>query len=684
MAKGVAHAGKGKSLSSGEAHENERRGWSEDSYRRKNLQPFNNYDWSRRGLNFEVVNGQVRPLGSQEVSLYQRYQNLIKELDFKEYKAGATNQQHTYVELILSGSTERMQKIAFGDQKVDYTRNPEQWRNWGVTRTTGKGSIEEWALDTYKFVCNKYGEENIIGFEVHLDEKEPHAHVNIVPTAIKKQRGNVSGYHKVDADGNPVVYTKGKHVGEIIKISESKYNALSDDKKQEYRKNERGSVRTISFASHFGDKTAERRQKGYELHDEFYLQVGKKWGFDRGDVWAELPDDDRRKRKRLTKQQAFEKQEAEKAKESAIKEAQKQQSVVDANIKEIREQEESIRQLSQAVETKSGELLQVNTDIEQQSAVLENLENAIAEKRQEQERINKETWLDTMKGLVNKSDKDRKYLAEIERLEKENLAVDEKGKPVLYKSGNQASWPRYAELLRTMIQREKDKRQPAIDAAVSEVNEKHQAQVKILNEKISSLQGKLKEKERLIDRLTKEKEELLKRIKAIKDSFMNTIFGPKFRAAVTAIIDRFNGNQDWFTLPQKGIIETSLATESTIESRKELGKDAVDVARIIIEDPDEWKRIPAEVDQIAENKWDENQALLQKAAAAVVSVSKTSGRKNFTPEEGEAVGAYLKTGGSADDIWNAAKDNVGYWGDYARRVLNAYASGQTISQGLKV
>lgn len=684
MAKGVAHAGKGKSLSSGEAHENERRGWSEDSYRRKNRQPFNNYDWSRRGLNFEVVNGQVRPLGSQEVSLYQRYQNLIKELDFKEYKAGATNQQHTYVELILSGSTERMQKIAFGDQEVDYTRNPEQWRNWGVTRTTGKGSIEEWALDTYKFVCNKYGEENIIGFEVHLDETEPHAHVNIVPTAIKKQRGNVSGYHKVDADGNPVVYTKGKHVGEIIKISESKYNALSDDKKQEYRKNERGSVRTISFASHFGDKTAERRQKGYELHDEFYLQVGKKWGFDRGDIWAELPEDDRRKRKRLTKQEAFEKQEAEKAKESAIKEAQKQQSVVDANIKEIREQEESIRQLSQTVETKSGELLQVNTDIEQQSAVLETLEDAIAEKREEQERMNKETWLETMKGLVNKSDKDRKYQAEIERLEKENLAVDEKGKPVLYKSGNQASWPRYAELLRTMIQREKDKRQPAIDEAVSELNKKHQAQVKVLNQKISTLQGQLDEKEKLIDKLKREKEELLKRIKAIKDSFMNTLFGPKFRAAVDAVIERFNGNQNWFTRPQKGTIETSLATESTIEDRKSLGKDMVDVARIIVEDPDEWKRIPAEVDQIAEKKWDENQALLQTAANAVVDLSKTSGRKSFSPSESAAIDAYLQSGGSTNDIWDAAKHDVGYWGDYAKRVLDSYGKGQTQAAGLKI
>ena len=147
MAKNVAHAGKGKSLSSGEANENERRGWSEKSYRRKNENRFNNYDWSRRNLNFEIKDGKIIPLGSQEKSLYRRYHNLLKNLDFSQYKDGATNQRHSYVELIMSGSTERMQKIAFGDQKVDYERNPEQWKNWDVKRTTGERSIVEWAMD---------------------------------------------------------------------------------------------------------------------------------------------------------------------------------------------------------------------------------------------------------------------------------------------------------------------------------------------------------------------------------------------------------------------------------------------------------------------------------------------------------------------------------------------------------
>ena len=312
MAKGVAHAGKGKSLSSGEANENERRGWNEKTYRQKNKRPFNNYDWSRCGLNFEIVDGKIVPLGSQTTSLYGRYTDRLKNLDFRQYKTGASNQQHTYVELILSGSTERMQQIAFGDQKVDFTRNPQEWNNWGVTRTK---DIEEWAMDCYKFVCKKYGAENIIGFEVHLDETEPHIHVNIVPTALMQQRGNVSGYHKIDADGNPTTYTKGKHVGEVIKISEKKYGALSPEKQQEYRPNERGTIRTISYSTYFGRTLAERSQKLSELHDDYYAQVGCKWGLERGDVWADLPELERRKRRHRTKQQAFEEEQAIKNKE---------------------------------------------------------------------------------------------------------------------------------------------------------------------------------------------------------------------------------------------------------------------------------------------------------------------------------------------------------------------------------
>ena len=390
MAKNVAHASKGKSLSSGEANENERRGWSEKSYRRKNENRFNNYDWSRRNLNFEIKDGKIIPLGSQQESLYRRYHNLLKNLDFSQYKDGATNQRHTYVELIMSGSTERMQKIAFGDQHVNYERNPEQWQNWNVKRTTGEHSIEEWAMDVYNFMCKKYGKENIIGFEVHLDETEPHIHVNIVPTAIKQVAGREGGYHKImlNGDGTPALddngktiparYAKGKHVGEVIKISGSKYEALSDEKKKEYRQNERGTIRTISFAEHFGSTKAERSAAMSKLHDDYFAQVGKKWGFERGDVWALLPEEERRRRRNRTKEQAGLEREANEAREKAEKRAQEAVAKADAAVLDAAEKDEILKKKDQAIsfknsllkykdgelQTKNAELHQVHVNID--------------------------------------------------------------------------------------------------------------------------------------------------------------------------------------------------------------------------------------------------------------------------------------------------------------------------------
>lgn len=430
MAKGVAHAGKGKSLSSGEACENERRGWNEDSYRRKNEKEWNNYDWSRHHLNFEIKDGKIIPLGSQAVSLYDRYLNVLKDIGFKEYKAGATNQQHTYIELILSGSSEKMQKIAFGDQEVNFERNPDQWKNWNIKRTTGYGSIEEWALDVYKFVCKKFGKENIIGFEVHLDETGPHVHVNIVPTAIKQQRGNISGYHKIemvdgkpklDDEGNtiPAVYTKGKHIGEMIKISDKKYNDLSDEKKQEYRKNIRGTVRTISYSTYFGDKLSERSEKLSELHDDFYKEIGAKWGFERGDVWALLPPEEQQGKKHLTKQEAWKLKKAELARKAAEEKAaiaerrmvksvdaiqaqekkwrenaaelKKQEeaisineAVMEENNEEIKAQENKIASINEQIKDKNVELQDVSNEIEQ--AVYDK-NKAVSEKNEVQKEL---------------------------------------------------------------------------------------------------------------------------------------------------------------------------------------------------------------------------------------------------------------------------------------------------------
>ncbi len=345
MAKGVAEAGKDKSLSLYNANENERRGWDEQSYRKKNANPNYHYDWSRHALNFEIADGKIIPLGSQKFTLFDRYQEILRRLNYKEYKAGSNNQQNTYVEIMLSGSTEEMRQIAFGQQKVDYERNPKSWKNWQITR---QPTVEQWAMDCYRFACNSYKAENIIGFLVHLDESEPHIHVCIVPTAMTRQRGKVGGYEKIDADGRPVIRTKGKHAGEIVKISTSQYEQLSEQEQLGYRPAVRKTIHTISYATLFGNSIKERSQKMKELHSEYYRQVGQKWGFERGDHWSDLPENERRMRRHLTKTEALEIRELEETKQRNSRIIDEQRSTIVYNNKKMIRQKEEIEEMAQA------------------------------------------------------------------------------------------------------------------------------------------------------------------------------------------------------------------------------------------------------------------------------------------------------------------------------------------------
>ena len=49
------------------------------------------------------------------------------------------------------------------------------------SRIVRKPEIEQWAKDAYRFICEKYGEQNIAAFVVHLDEQNPHVHCTLLP-----------------------------------------------------------------------------------------------------------------------------------------------------------------------------------------------------------------------------------------------------------------------------------------------------------------------------------------------------------------------------------------------------------------------------------------------------------------------------------------------------------------------
>lgn len=50
----------------------------------------------------------------------------------------------------------------------------------------------------YEFACNKYGKENIIAADVHLDEKTPHMHLELIPICKNKLDARSLFNHKLD------------------------------------------------------------------------------------------------------------------------------------------------------------------------------------------------------------------------------------------------------------------------------------------------------------------------------------------------------------------------------------------------------------------------------------------------------------------------------------------------------
>lgn len=256
MAKASIHMNPLKGFTAQQGRENERRGWTEKSYQDKNQASGNHYDWSRHNLNFEIdADGKIKSLCSNPTPIHQRLEKRLNELCFKKYKAGtASNDPICCVDIVVGGDHDRMCQIAFGS---DHTMNPlNVGGNSHIHRTE---DIEAWALDTYHFACRRWGKENIMGMEVHLDETTPHAHLLMVPVADRKQRGRV---------------------------------ALGKERKD---------VKQVSYGGVFGDKLKQRRNAYAQVHTDYHREVGSKWGLERGNYLEDLPEEEQRARKHKDK-----------------------------------------------------------------------------------------------------------------------------------------------------------------------------------------------------------------------------------------------------------------------------------------------------------------------------------------------------------------------------------------------
>ena len=219
------HVEAGKSFGTSEANENERH-WNDDKIDRKNQDPTNHYDKTRMKLNFEIgPDGKVHPLGYQEKSLEVRLQERLTELGWKPFKPDSKIQPNCCAKFIFGGNHDRTLEMAFGPQTVNLDKGAD---NSHLQRCP---EIEQWAKDVYDWCTKRYGQENIIGFQVHLDESSPHIHALIVPVGQRAKSGR----------------------------------------------------ECVMWSAKFGKSRYEYGHILREMHTSLYEEVGSKYGLERGD-----------------------------------------------------------------------------------------------------------------------------------------------------------------------------------------------------------------------------------------------------------------------------------------------------------------------------------------------------------------------------------------------------------------
>ena len=275
-----------KSFSAAEGYEPERRGWDENTYRLKNQDTNNHYDFSRKHLNFEInCEGEIVPLSSNPVPLHERLQKRLDELEYKPYMDKnnplgiSDNSPNCTVGIIVSGDHDVLTRLAFGDQDVDFTL---QKSNAHVALKQG---IKDWAMDTYHWACYRWGAENIIGFDVHLDETTPHIQIQTIPVAKTKARGRAS--------------TKYVHKDDKSKIlSHKEWKKLPEEIRSNFLRTEveRREKECVSYARVWGEDKYAVGRTYYQMHTDYYNEVGHKYGLERGDDIAMLPGEERRER----------------------------------------------------------------------------------------------------------------------------------------------------------------------------------------------------------------------------------------------------------------------------------------------------------------------------------------------------------------------------------------------------
>ena len=346
-----------KSFSASEGYEPERRGWDEKTYQLKNQDTNNHYDFSRKHLNFEINSqGEIVPLGSNPVPLHERLQKRLNELEFKPYMDKnnplgiSDNSPNSTVGIIVSGDHDVLTRLAFGDQDVDFTLQK---------------SNAHIVLKHYRWACDRWGAENIIGFDVHLDETTPHIQIQTIPVAKTKARGRAS-----------VKYVHKDDKSKIL--SHKEWKKLPEEIRSNFVRTEveRREKECVSYARVWGEDKYAVGRTYYQMHTDYYNKVGHKYGLERGDDIAMLPGEERRERVHKSKAVL----EAERQAKDAIAKNQMENERLEGQKEKMAGEVQEMKRQKEHLEEQKGKL---EGEIQNKEQHKEKLEGNISQLRAE-------------------------------------------------------------------------------------------------------------------------------------------------------------------------------------------------------------------------------------------------------------------------------------------------------------
>lgn len=149
-----------------------------------------------------VVNHE-KPEKSLEERIYGRINEVGAKVRFDKQETSVERGHNSKESVICEGiifqvSHERSMELLAEDGMLDENGQIRKDRE-----LPKDGRVYSLFMDTYRFACERFGADNIVGAYIHLDEYTPHMHVFVVPVTMKESR--YAGKVRQDEHGKPIM-----------------------------------------------------------------------------------------------------------------------------------------------------------------------------------------------------------------------------------------------------------------------------------------------------------------------------------------------------------------------------------------------------------------------------------------------------------------------------------------------